>query len=1395
MQVRVTPSGFLDKDTDPQYVGQGNYLDATNIRHRQSDGNNHGGIMTVDGNSLAASIPAYTSSTRLYRVYIDVTDIQNGSVASHDGDLYLFDSTGNAYENKNVSITGTSLTSYRASLVTALDVLSNLAYGALFTHGAIVVTSSTTAYWDVETNQDTEWRLVEVGVISNLCEFRLVSEYIVSNGTFSPVGSIQLGDDLFVLSAGSVTNLDGTSEVSEVGVVYPLGSGYAYIRLLRSKQLSLHQYRNADIQIEKIGSQINLYWTDDFSKPRALYIDDSSLRVTDGLLYSNGGRYEYDSIDNETSFFLKIPTIYFSDIEVLETGGNLSSGNKRYTGRLLTEDLVSSGFVYPTNPVNVYLSSTGRPEEIAGDASGESTTKSVKLTLNNIPAGEYKYFELVALEYDSNAVFSKIVQRYKLDNSQTRLTVIHSDIGQDSIQLSNLEVLSLTKQFNKAKSMRLFDNRMVLSNLAEEIDLNLNEWAQQIEHSIGEDYIKGITLAQEPGESLPGYEFGEYMDPLNTYGKIGYMFNDTYRFGIQVQWKKTGRWSLPYWVDDIRFDSESYNIYSSGVYSRRKSFGGSVTSVNDLTDTITVPNHGFYNGQAIVFSSTTIGGLFAGTIYYVLNATQNTFQLTPIFGGTTPEDITSSGSGTVAAKKIDTNLTDANADYVKVYHPVFHNIDLDYTEASTGEKIRDLISAYRFVRSERIPEVMATGYFNTTFVDTFASNYIPTIAQTADVIQNAPGGGGSLYLYDRFFFYSPDIYFGAQYEYRSGDTVKILAPPHHATRTKVIGKTTAVPTVNSAFRDYSGFFVDPQVYDLQFATYTPEEHIFLDQATIKRGDLSIDYATQLKSLGGASRAAHMFRLTSSIPAFPSVIQASEYGNYYGQVFRDLGANRKYPANKETSVYDGTGDIFILSAGQNGVIDNYKVYGGDVFNQKSFVLLAMMKHLTGGGCGYGFYSQNVQNLQMIQVKEHDDTFDGFGNQFPQQIDKTYGGTFSSGSWGSGVLYWCEQWPEVSNQIYYNNSYNINSFIMSEAGYDENSNYDGELPTRIAWSAKKTLGSLKDSYRNFSPLDFADLDLTYGEISHHEVINNSFYTWQDKSFQRQYFRDASLVNAQSGSDIVVGSGSILGAPGQEYTSIGCSKKWSIVKGTNNSGKDTVYWFNDKQLKLMRFAQDGVNVISDRGMSTWFLNNADGYQNKQYPLTGQGIHGVWNKKYNEAVFTFLPGEGDRHTIVYDEFKNGFISFNTHYPLLYMPYNTGFFSPNPSNQSQIYIHNSGSEGTFYGSTQNGRIQAIMNYDSNMSKLFEAVQFDSNFAPNSITFNTNQHVSTLALADFESREDYYYSNIKNDATVLGVSTGDTSRLFGRWLKVDMSLASVSGGQKLINLIVKFRPNSRLYTQ
>jgi len=1393
--IRVTPSGIMDKDTDLTYVNRGNYVDANDIRHRQTDGQNFAGVMSVKGNSLALTLPSYSTSTKTYRIFIDVTDIASGAVSANEGSLLLTTTAGTAYSNLTLNITGTALGAYITTLKSFFNTLSNSAYGGNFTYGTTITTGTYTAYFDLSTTLDTDFVLKVQNITSTLCTIRLKSEYNNQSGDFTIIGSTQLNNDLYVLLAGDDVQSDGKSYVSELGVITYSGSAYTYLRLLRTNVFTLNPNRNCEMQSEKIGTQINLYWTDGVNKPRVIYIDEDLKNTEDGCLFFTTnlitgtgviGRYDYESLDSESSFFVPSLTAYLDNIVVNEGGGYVTAGNKRYTGRFLTRDLVPTDFLYPTNPLPIYDASISKPNKISGNTSGFKTSKAVSMSLENIPQGVYEFFDFAVIEYAGESWTAKIIQRVRLTETDTKLDLLHTELGQDNILLSAEELISLTSKYTLAQNMRLYDNRMVLSNLTEETDLNLSSWAEAIKHSIHEKYLPGVGLSKNPSNSEPGLAYGEYQDPLNVLNYTGYMFNDTYRFGIQVQWKTTKKWSLPYWVDDIRFDGSSTNV----VGARRKSFGGTVTSVNTSTEVLTLANHGFFEKQPVIFSATTIGGVTINTIYYVYNVTTNTFTLSSTEDTNTVVNLTSLGTGTLAEKRPDTNLTDNTATRTKSYYVRFHEINLE--TIINGKKVRDLISSFRFVRAERIPEVLATGYF-------FYSQTVlhPTSYYTPEGMSGSYPVAAGRGIRDRMFFYSPDYYFGKSYNFAGTDKIKLLQPPDYSTRLALNGFANGSGAAGDYF-EYSGYFGDPITNAFDFVDYSISSYAHLDLGTVTQigGDYFATSAeiSSTKTLNYSP--AECFKL-SSVPPLPT-ISANNRGFVYGQIYRDLGGNKKYFINKEQTRYNNIGDYKLLSNVDSGLINNYSIFGGDVFTQKSYTLLRLSSWASSPfgtlGAGWGLYSQNTSNTQLMTILDHDGTYTGPGNQYPQLLEVDNGGTYAAGSWGSGVLYWVTQWPEVSNQKEYERHYDITDLTITESGYDKNNKYVGALPARITWSNKKLTGSLKDSYRYFSPLDVADLDYTLGEIAHHDIINNNLYTWQENSLQRQYFRDSSYMNSSSGSDVVVGAGSILGSKGESISTIGCSKKYSIVKGKTPTGKETVYWFNDRLQKFMRFAQDGVSILSEKGMNSYFLNNTKLLIDEKYPLSGRGISGVWNDVYKEVIFTFKQTSGN-FTLVYDESKNGFVAFHSYYPNSYFTFNNKIFTPRPSAQKTIWLHDSGSESTYYGTYVTPSLTAVMNYEPNISKNFEALQFVTDTQPFDVYLTTTNHVSYLDNTDFEKSEDLWYSPIKNDSTSTGLNSGNTSRLWGKWLKVKMTFEASSGKQKLINFIVKFRAMPSLYNQ
>ncbi len=1384
---RVTPIGSMDKDTDIQVIGERNYVDAHDIRHRNMDGSQSIGPVNFKGNALRITLPGVEAQAKVYRVFVDVTEAfsQFGIITPPTGTLTLLDAVdGN--DTQSFTLTLADLSSYVTNLKVALTSLG--VHLTPFNYSALVATGTYTGYFDLSAVQVDDINFILSSTGNLVKEFQVISEGYASTDpvTYNQkiIGSLELDQDLFIVSATTEDfNIGGSPfTVTEVGVVeYDEDTDtHTYTRLLRTRTWLFDQDHGVEIKGEKNGDRVSLYLTDRNQLPRVLYVRVPF--VEDGTITS--GDYNYDTISEETYMFVRTPAAQITIDEVAE-GGAVTCGNKRYTGRFLTESLVGSEYLYPTGLVNIGLGSQAVPHEIKGGKSTDISSQQVKMTVSNIPQGVFKFFELVAIEYSGDSFVPKMVQRYSVGDS-TEIEVFHTDLGQDNGEVSFSEILALTAKYEKVGSLEIMNNRMIITNVEEQIDQDLSAWASSITHSLEQRTIQAVDLLRDPTQSSPGYKYGEYQDPNNVLNFTSEMFGDTCRYGTQVKWKSTGKWSKPYWVDDIRFDLSADNI-TNNLVNRR------------------------------------------------------------------------------TGNNIDTNLTDDEVTEAKVYYVNFGNIDLDYVVGSNS--LYQLIDAIRFVRAERIPEVLATGIFMLG-----KDNGGPKIPfdfpfnNTAYAVSAGDPDDQSDYV----FFQSPDIFYGVtQYVYQAGDKIRLLGPVDIDTceDQQFIKSSSAA---GNSFLDQSGYFDDQSITPIDFTEITPEAHASLVQGVtvdISPGD---QVRTDLESGGNKVRTSFFtdaFKLPAKVykQIGSTAMKAGDTGLHYGMIFRDKGANLKYPLNKELTVYHSTGHLRVIQSGETGIITE-DVFGGDVFTQKSFMPVHNGYYedpASDGGLGLGYYSQNVANTQMRTVEDQDDSFEGFGYVYPQVVDKatSLGGTptYDPGTIGRGLANWMEQWPERINQRGYNTAYNIKDGTITESGFDPNSNYTGKRKATIAWSASKTVGSLQDNYRIFKPADFIDLDISKGEIEWHCELNGALYTWQRDSFQRQYFNDPTLIGTDTGSDIIAGTGGILSVRGQELTSIGSDKKWAIFKGKSPIGKDVVYWYNDILKKIVRFGADGDVVISDKGIDSWLKTYANFLRDEEEPIFGRGVHGVWNDRYSEAIFTFkgfsedipqwetgqahntddlvwnvnatidhhsglpqifrarfnftndfepdvtdgwetyweelgpadLPQYYTFFTIVWDERKNGWIGFHEYFPNIYMPWADNFCSTNPLQEHKLYLHDDGDITNYYGEGYQASITAVMNRDPNMGKIFEATQWVSDIQPFRVEFTTKNHTSFLVEDDFRYREDFYYSTIKNNA-VAGVVTGNSSRLWGKYL-VSKFIYETGVRQNLLNFVVKYRLQNRSY--
>jgi hypothetical protein len=122
-------------------------------------------------------------------------------------------------------------------------------------------------------------------------------------------------------------------------------------------------------------------------------------------------------------------------------------------------------------------------------------------------------------------------------------------------------------------------------------------------------------------------------------------FNDTYT----IDWGDG--------TSDVSVINNQEHVYS---FSNANLYDATVT-LTDSTDTITRNNHGYSNTDKMRFYRIqTTTGLAEGRLYYVINATQNTFQVSENVGGSAVT-LTNDGSASLLPYKIATIVAEADA--------------------------------------------------------------------------------------------------------------------------------------------------------------------------------------------------------------------------------------------------------------------------------------------------------------------------------------------------------------------------------------------------------------------------------------------------------------------------------------------------------------------------------------------------------------------------------------------------------------------------------------------------------------------------------------------------------------------------------------------------------------
>ncbi len=328
-------------------------------------------------------------------------------------------------------------------------------------------------------------------------------------------------------------------------------------------------------------------------------------------------------------------------------------------------------------------------------------------------------------------------------------------------------------------------------------------------------------------------------------------------------------------------------------------------------------------------------------------------------------------------------------------------------------------------------------------------------------------------------------------------------------------------------------------------------------------------------------------------------------------------------------------------------------------------------------------------------------------------------------------------KMANGIYYprgnakpprNETFNVNSILFHKHNvynfFSQPSDYIAkfDFPTRWHWSNEKKPYSEKvDRFREFEELSNFDLDASYGEIVGSALLANNAYSIQRNAFGKLRINERAVVSANEGQQVTLGEPTLMNGIDYISKTFGTQHQYSVY-ATDRA----IYWADALRTKLLKFGQDGLNILSDIGnIHSFIAPYLNSVINKDYISTnsdwGAGIITYYDYENNDVFFTIRPpytdntvkylitdqptlqGTSNALTISYNEDLNVFHSEYTFYPKFAFSYGNKLMTQNyNANNNDLYLHTKSVKGKYYEKLFYSLLGFNINKYPNITKIFD---------------------------------------------------------------------------------------------
>ena len=447
---------------------------------------------------------------------------------------------------------------------------------------------------------------------------------------------------------------------------------------------------------------------------------------------------------------------------------------------------------------------------------------------------------------------------------------------------------------------------------------------------------------------------------------------------------------------------------------------------------------------------------------------------------------------------------------------------------------------------------------------------------------------------------------------------------------------------------------------------------------------------------------------------------------------------KSNAEKEFDVYYGFGNFKNIKNGSTTMM----MFDGDVYIVP-FEIVQMFKT-------YDFNSvdtlQSAQFVYYVPIESPINTFLDYGMNYRNTFSKNL-------QLEPGEITGVAVQDRPLHQ--YNSIMSDNS--ISNDIYNARSSQDQVLTfnQRIFFSDPKISGEYIDSWLNFAPLNYIDVDSRYGDITCLHSLKDTIYCWQERAFGRISVKEKSLVSDTNSNMIQLGQGGVM----QRIDYIDTIHGMSADQYVCTSANGRVFWIDDKNRSvLMSDGQTAVN-LSERAQVQSILNHKFYNKNMKIDYDAQTDELLCKclQDGNQIVFnTKLGIATSEYTRRYDSML--LLNNSLH------GINTSFEIYKYSNLTKDEITN----------MMPASITFVVNNNASITKVFD----NQEIVLSNITNNVNDFSENVNFAFGTNLEDMNYSGTVNTTSREGniqyaIPRSDNAiygqRMRGKWLKVKIN--------------------------